>query len=43
MEEQKSKRRILGGGIARLGLWFDDRKIAIGMVLFLSLLLFLCW
>ncbi len=34
MEEQKSKRRILGGGIARLGLWFDDRKIAIGMVFF---------
>ena len=34
MKAQKSDRKALGSIISRFGLWFDDRKIAIGILIF---------
>lgn len=34
MKKQKSSKLRFGGGIIRFGLWFNDEKIAIGIVIF---------
>ncbi len=34
MKAQKSSRKALGGIVLRFGLWFDDKKIAIGIAIF---------